>query len=74
VGEFLSQLRLAQPSEEEGSPSEDEFEGGSEGESEGEESGVEESDRESGVGLGGSKGEDGHSENSDDVPLPGWRK
>jgi len=58
-------------SEEEGSsPSKDESEGGSEeGESKGEES-----DGESGVGLGDSEGEDGHSENSDDVPLPGWEK
>jgi len=35
---------------------------------------VEESDGESGEGLGDSEGEDEHSENSDDVPLPGWRK
>jgi len=35
---------------------------------------VEESDGESGVGLGDSEGEDGHSENSDDATLPGWRK
>jgi len=43
-------------------------------ESKGEESGVKESDRESGVGLGDSEGEERLSENSDDVPLPGWRK
>jgi len=54
-------------SKEEGSsPSEDESEGVSE---EGESEGVE-----SGEGLGDSEGEDGHSENSDDVLLPGWRK
>jgi len=62
-------------SEEGSSPSEDESEGGSEeGKSEGVESGVEESDGESGKGLGESEGKDEHSENSDDVPLPGWRK
>jgi len=58
VGEILSQLLLAQLSQEEGSsPGKGKFEGGSEeGESEGEESGVEESEGKFGVGLGDSKG------------------